>query len=724
MLLLGGTTHAQVLGAGDRVNWQGKTASMSASEDGSYVLHSPQGDRRIAPQKLAVHTASPLFDGLFAMAQDDLQKDSVQAIQDGAFDHGKPIPCDCFSTGEKWPYVWTRDLSFSVDLSLWRLDPARARQSLRFKLSDVREPSAPQGLYVLQDTGSGGSWPISTDRVVWFLGARHLLDDPAFADETWRALKDTLAQDRLYVFDASLGLYRGETSFLDWREQTYPDWTAKDVRFIGESYALSTNVLHYQALQLATTLATQRHDVSAADYRAQAEALKRAINARFWRDDRGMYMSYVGIDAMPIDTYDLLGISLAITSGVADTAQAKRALANYPTWPAGSPVIWPERKDQPVYHNRAIWPFVSAYALQAARKINDAPRIAHELDSLLRGAALSASNMENFELASQSIHVDEGALSGPVVDSPRQLWSVAGYLDMVIGGVFGLDDADHIEPKLPVSWVTPLFGDKTKISLDLAGQHITLVRPVKLDGDLLVTASQRREGSETVITLKAIHSGAPALRTHAPLYAPAMPVAPDVTEMNKGWRVASAGKGVLYVDGRRVGAIDGQLTIPKGAARQCFQVTSLGESGLESLPSVETCVGPETRMEGASSWQWRVPADGRFRFTLVYTNDHGPINTGVTAAVKLFDLRCDGDSPQRAPVVMPHSVGAQHSTSAIFTAHAGANCRINLDQGFNMSFLHHNAHFTGGQGGADGPVNDASIDALLISPVGKGTTTP
>ena len=38
---------------------------------------------------------------------------------------------------------------------------------------------------------------------------------------------------------------------LDWREQTYPDWTREDVRFIGDSYALSTNVLHYQALRLA-----------------------------------------------------------------------------------------------------------------------------------------------------------------------------------------------------------------------------------------------------------------------------------------------------------------------------------------------------------------------------------------------------------------------------------------------------------------------------------------
>ncbi len=298
-LAMAGVAHASVIGAHDDIQWNGRSASMSAQADGGFVLHSTAGDRSIAAQKLTVHTASPLFDGLFAMAQDDLAHDAVSAIRDGAYDHGKDIPCHCFTTGEKWPYVWTRDLSYSIDLALWRMDPERARQSLRFKLSDVREPSQPQGLYVMQDTGSGGSWPISTDRVVWFLGARHLLDDKAFADDTWTALKDTLAQDRLYVFDAALGLYRGETSFLDWREQTYPAWTEKDVRYIGESFALSTNVLHYQALQLAAQVAEQRHDASAKDYRAQAQALKQAINAHFWRADRGMYMSYIGPGAMP-----------------------------------------------------------------------------------------------------------------------------------------------------------------------------------------------------------------------------------------------------------------------------------------------------------------------------------------------------------------------------------------------------------------------------------------
>jgi hypothetical protein len=722
--LLAGAAYAGAISAQGDVSWQGKTASMSTQADGGFVLHAPAGDRVIAAQKLAVHTASPLFDGLFAMAQDDLSHDSVSAIKDGAYDHGKEIPCDCFATGEKWPYVWTRDLSYSIDLALWRVDADRARQSLRFKLSDAREPSVPQGLYVMQDTGSGGSWPISTDRVVWFLGARHLLNDKAFADDTWTALKDTLAQDRLYVFDSSLGLYRGETSFLDWREQTYPAWTEKDVRFIGQSYALSTNVLHYQALQLAVQLAEQRHEPSAKDYRAQAAALKQAINTHFWRADRGMYMSYIGPAAMPVDSYDLLGIALAVTSGVADAAKAKQTLDNYPAWPAGSPVIWPERKDQPVYHNRAIWPFVSAYSLRAARVVNDAPRIAHEMDSLLRGAALASSNMENYELVSQAVHVDEGKLSGPVVNSPRQLWSVAAYLDMVVNGVFGLGDDGRIDPTLPASWLAPLFGDTQKITLDLHGQRITLVRPPKVDGDLLVSQSQHREGDETVIQLKAIHTGAKPLRTDAPLFGPDMPEAPVVADTPKGWQVTFADKGMLYRDGRRVGPIDGSLTVPKGTTRQCFQLTRVGQGGLESLPSLPACKGEEARVAGRGPWEWRVTKDGNYSVSFDYVNDHGPINTGVTAAVKRLEVSCDGAAPQRVPVVMPHSVGIQRSTTATFTARAGALCHFRLDQGFNMSDLRHNAHYTGEQGGATGPVNDAAVEAMLVSPSPNGASAP
>jgi len=709
----------------DGMDWHGVHVSMSQDAQGSYTLEWPYGQRVIPAQPLHVYTASPLFDGLFAMAQDDLKQDSVTAIRDGAFDHGQPIPCQCFETGLKWPYVWTRDLSYSIDLGLWRFDAARSRNGLQFKLSDVRVPSAPQGLYVMQDTGSGGSWPISTDRVVWFLGAQHLLGDKAFAEDVYHALGNTLAQDRQYAFDAGFGLYRGETSFLDWREQTYPAWTANNVVAIGQSFALSTNVLHYQALQLVATLADTHHDAKAAsDYRAQATALKTAINAHFWRANRGLYMSYLGGDGTPYDTYDLLGIALAITSGAADGERARQTLANYPTWPAGSPVIWPERADQPIYHNRAIWPFVSAYALRAARVVNDPARIAHEIESVMRGAALYGSNMENYELLTQGQHLDEGKLSGPVVNSPRQVWSVAAYLAVVTEGVFGLTEGGRVEPKLPTSLVPMLFGQRTSIKLDLPDRQITLQLPAHYNGNLLVADCTDTHGASTVVTLKAIQVQDLPLRTNAPLYAPTAPAAPVLTAAAGGWHVQVDGKVVLYLNGKRHGSIDGNGQLARQPGLACVSATLIDAQGLESLHSPDTCVGDVMKVAGNWPRTWTAPTTGNYRVSLDYANEHGPINTGVTAAVKMLLIRCAGSDEQHLPIVMPHSIGLQRSTWGSFAAKAGAHCQFTLDDGFNMSYLAHFAHYTGGAGGSDGPLNQADVHELLIAPVATETTTP
>lgn len=709
----------------DGLDWHGVHVGISRDAQQRYTLAWPYGQRVIAAQPLRTETASPLFDGLFAMAQDDLKQDSVGAIRDGAFDHGQPIPCQCFETGLKWPYVWTRDLSYSIDLGLWRFDPARSRHGLMFKLSGVRVATAPQGLYPMQDTGSGGSWPISTDRVVWFLGARHLLDDAAFAGDVYKALGDTLAQDRQYAFDAAFGLYRGETSFLDWREQTYPAWTADQVGFIAQSYALSTNVLHYQALQLAATLADRHRDAkAAAGYRADAAALKAAINAHFWRAGRGMYMSYIGGDGTPYDTYDLLGIALAIDSGVADGERARQTLANYPTWPAGSPVIWPERSDQPVYHNRAIWPFVSAYALRAARTTNQPARIAHEIESVMRGAALYGSNMENYELLTQGQHVDEGKLSGPVVNSPRQLWSVAAYLAVVAEGVFGLGENDQVEPKLPASLVPMLFGTQPTITLHLRDRTITLQRPEKIAGNLLVADRTRTQGTTTTVTLKAMQVPDAPLRTDAPLYAPIAPAAPVVQAAGDGWQVTTDGTVRLYLNGRVHGDIDGTAHLARQPGLACLSATRVDAHGLESLHSPETCVGETAKIAGAWPRTWIAKADGNYRVALDYANDHGPINTGITAAVKMLVVDCDGSDAQRLPIVMPHSVRAQSSSWGRFSAKAGSICHFTLDDGFNMSYLAHFAHYTGGSGGSSGPLNRADVHELLIAPLAPGHDMP
>jgi hypothetical protein len=409
----------------------------------------PSNPRRVAERASfpTLRTRNDLFDALYALAQDEARENSVSAIRDGSFNDGAPIDCPpggCFETGRLWTYVWTRDTAYSVHLALGALDPTRARNSMEFKLSARRGGG---GVQVVQDTGTGGSYPVSTDRVVWALGAQALLaylDGDAlarFSDRAFEALRNTVDHDRAVVFDPVDGLYRGEHSFLDWREQSYPGWTATDTTHIGMSKSLSTNVLHFAALQTVAALATARGDMAAArTYGEHADALRTALRARFWDAAARQFRAFVttGLDPAPVQRWDLLGSALAVLTGVADAAQARAVTETYPHAGRGAaPVLWPQQQFTPIYHNRAMWPFVTAYWLRAARAVRNDAVVNRNVDALVRAAALNLSNMENLEIVSGSPRVEEGPTSGPVVNSQRQLWSVAGYLSMVHDVIFG-----------------------------------------------------------------------------------------------------------------------------------------------------------------------------------------------------------------------------------------------------------------------------------------------
>ena len=155
-----------------------------------------------------------------------------------------------------------------------------------------------------------------------------------------------------------------------------------------------------------------------------------------------------------------------------------------------------------------------------------------------------------------------------------------------------------------------------------------------------------------------------------------------------------------------------------------MRATRVDAHGLESLPSPATCVGPVDQAGGDWPRHWTAPATGDYRVSLDYANDHGPITTGITAAVKMLAVHCDGSDEQRLPIVMPHSVRAQPSTWGRFTAKVGASCQFDLDDGFNMSYLAHFAHYTGGAGGSAGALNQADVHDLLIAPLATSHGTP
>lgn len=428
----------------------------------TYAFSSTMEQRENGPKQRTVveksgtpilRTGDLLFDGLFALTIDDLRLNAVSEIRDGAYNAGKPIAREVFQTGEKWPYVWTRDTSYAANLSLAIFDPERTKESILFKTSafrkEVTPPSVvPEGaLQIVQDTGSGGSWPISTDRVTWALAAASVLNNldgterQEFAHYAYDVLRGTVEADRAAAYDPITGLYNGEQSFLDWRTQTYAQWIVDNLSWLASSKALSTNVCHYVALDLASRLAREHGDSSAAKrYAAWAADLKKAINDQLWLPSEGLYASMTAPApySTPIHKYDMLGTALAVLTGVAPEDRAAEVMARYPHAMFGVPVYYPHQPDLPVYHNRGIWPFVTGYALRAAAQVRNVPVVDNAIDSLYRGAALSISNMENLEWLTGRPQFDDG----PVVNSRRQTWSVAAYLNMVVENCFGY----HVTP--------------------------------------------------------------------------------------------------------------------------------------------------------------------------------------------------------------------------------------------------------------------------------------
>ena len=680
-----------------------------------------------------VATGNAQFDALFALAVDDARRNSVSEITDGQYNNGKPIPCRCFETGEKWHYVWTRDLSYALDLGLAGLDPTRAVASLLFKTGSLR-PGVPRPpelaadtLQIVQDTGSGGSWPVSTDRTAWALGAERTLanlhgpERAAFARTALAALRGTLEADRVAAFDPRDGLYGGEHSFLDWREQTYPAWIVDDLSAMAEMKALSTNVLQYRAQRLASLLARDAGDTAAAArYDGWADALRPAIRAAFWDDRAGLFATFLTPDPNParIAKYDLLGNDLASLSGIADAKQSAEILSRYPFAPYGPPVVWPQAPATFVYHNRAQWPFVTAYTLRAAAETGHVAAADRALDALMRGSALHLSNMENLEWLTGLSRYDDG----PEINSARQLWSVGGYLGAVTGTIFGWrpdPDGVRIAPFL-TSRSRALMGDRARLSgLRFAGKTVDIalaLPPHARDGAYHPVKAIRLNGAPAParITAEALRDGGnlieitfgPARRSNTRVSeAPRVPAlsrddprafvpdTPAITVDRATVRIAPAKPGLRYTMLR-----DG-VTMTKNARptwtdhrrdpalTTCYSVIAADvATGLQSQPSARACdrgsaaqtvaiddprltsdapvlapgggVAAPTRALGIGKTltvrNVTIPRAGTYAVALRYDNHVFQLNTGVTNAVKRLTVTPASGAAQGAIVQMPH----------------------------------------------------------------------
>lgn len=354
------------------------------------------------------HSDQKIVDATFMMTMDELDQNTVK---DGEF-------AGTFRTGAEWQGVWTRDVAYSIIMSLAALDPETSVASLRRKVKD--------GL-IVQDTGTGGAWPVSSDRVCWGIAAWEIYKvtgDKEWLREAHEVLQNTLEVDMKTVYDQRFKLMHGEQSYLDWREQTYPRWMQP--ADIYSSMCLGTNVVFAEAFEVLGDM-DEALGLTFATHKRMARELRQSINDQLWIPQLGRYGQYLYGSYYPIlsQSADNLGQALSVLFDVATPEMAQSVVSQTPIVPFGTSSVYPQLPDIQPYHNDAVWPFVQAFWNLAAAKARNEQAMLAGLGAIWRAAAMFATNKELYVAST-------GDFRGTAVNSDAQLWSCAGNAAMVL----------------------------------------------------------------------------------------------------------------------------------------------------------------------------------------------------------------------------------------------------------------------------------------------------
>lgn len=349
-------------------------------------------------------------------------------------------------TGESWGGVWTRDVSYSTLLALSYMRPDISMNSLMRKVKDRR---------IMQDTGTGGSYPVSTDCIVWSMAAWQLYlvtGDKEWLKNSYEIIKNSIIQDEQIAYDQETGLVKGESSFLDWREETYPRWMQP--ADIYESECLGTNAAHFQANVIAAKMATLLGDKENINrFESNAQRIKEGINSHLWMNDKGYYAQYLyGRQSKMISPRsEALGEAFCVLFGIADNERSKEIIRSVPQTEYGNSCIFPQIPNIDPYHNNAVWPFVQSFWMWAASKVGNESAVMESIAAIYRAASMFATNKENFVAEDGDYSTD--------TNSNNMLWSISGNLSIVHRLFFGIN---YTEEGLVFSPFVPkqFSGDK------------------------------------------------------------------------------------------------------------------------------------------------------------------------------------------------------------------------------------------------------------------------
>jgi hypothetical protein len=591
-------------------------------------------------------SSSLLLDALYNMALDEMM---MLMEEDGTF-----------RTGKEWAGVWTRDISYATLLSLAWLDPERCMTSLMSKVSDNR---------IIQDTGTGGAWPVSSDRVVWALAAWEIYKytgDKEWLLNAFGIITNSMESDIMTITDHETGLIRGESSFLDWRKQTYPLWM--EPADIYGSLNLGTNVAYCQALRVTGMMARElgRED----NWSERAEELGEKINNHLWLEEKGYYGQYLyGRRYRTVSPRaEALGESFSVLFGIADGDRSLRVLQNTPVTPYGITCIYPQIPGIPPYHNNGIWPFVQAFWTMANAQKRQVEAVEAGLASIIRPAALFLTNKENFV-------AENGDFEGTETNSDRQLWSVAAMLAMhhrVLMGINFEADKLNFSPVIPES-----FNDTYSLS-GLKYRNGTYNIKVTGWGDGVMSFKiDGKESADHYIpatttgnhNIEIVMNGMTTGSTHkavSNLTAPETPLL-SVTDSGLQWSQVSETTGYrVFKNGKVIASTAGTDFVPGNPDEAAeYQVMAVGSNLTESFMSNPVTVSPaangtitaeaesfnvsgENRYPGYTGSGYvkfslsenrelriRITArEGKYALVMRYSNGTGPVNTDNNCAIR------------------------------------------------------------------------------------------
>lgn len=599
-------------------------------------------------------------------------------------------PDTTLRTGKEWAGVWTRDVSYSIILSMAALQPEASMISLMKKVN-------PSG-QIIQDTGSGGAWPISSDRMIWVLAAWEVYKvtgDKAWLEKVYPIALRSIEKDDLTI-RSDRGLVKGETSFIDWREQSYPKWM--QTVDISQSEAMNTNVLYAAALNAVGDMAQilGKKNV-AAKYKEKARELAAKIDETFYMPDMGYYGMYTyGRDNKILNPRaETLGEALAILYDIAPADRQKEISQNNPTTPFGAPIFYPQIADMPSYHNNALWPFVAAYWTLAQAKAGNEDGVVEGIGSIFRPAALFCTNKENLNLDNGDIFTE--------LNSSNMLWCLSGNIALtqqVLMGIHFEPDGLRIAPFVPqvlgaerellnfpyrgarLDITVNGFGSKTK-SLTLNGKQ--------LDPAKTIPAKALANGGKIVVEMDNLPIRPMKINRVANKKAPLTPVtwmeassdlkAEGVPQLNllKWNPIEYIGEYIVLKDGREVARTN--ATQWNALTPGEWQVIGVAGDGTQSFASeprsnrpVITAEFPDESNlatlgrrvlqptgfygngfyatdidEDSSTVTIDIPVSGRYAIAVRYANGEGPVNTENKAAVRT--LKVDGN--KAGTIVLP-----------------------------------------------------------------------